>query len=186
LPKEQLLVVELYSTPSRPAMAGYATVRGELWDKTNNQPARWAVVSASNGLGGDFVGVADGRGMFVLFLPYPKPVNGTLLNMQQWSLSFHIHYEPNVQRWLGQAEPEINYGETVDAVKERIPPDSHTLLQQSEARIFDIAAASNASLITALRYRTDLVLKTRDKEPDNEDYKEKYELAEHRLWVTPA
>jgi len=186
LPKEQLLVVQLYSTPSRPAMAGYATVRGELWDNTNNKPASWAVVSAANGLGGDFVGVADGRGMFVLFLPYPKPINGTPLNQQQWPLTFQILYQPSAQRWIGQPAPEPTTGETIEQAKQRIPPDSNVLFQQSAATIFDIAAASNASLTTALRYRTDLVLKTRDKEPDSATYVEEFKIAQHRLWVAPA
>ncbi len=186
LPKKNLLVVPMYSNPARPSVAGYATVRGELWDETNNKPASWAVVSTQYTPGVVYSTVADGRGMFVLFLPYPKPSNGTLLTLQQWPLSFKIHYEPNAQRWLGQPEPETLTGETVEAAKQRTPPDSNTLLQQTEAGIFDIAAGANPTLTSSLRYRTDLVLKTRDKEPDNANYKEEYKIAKHRLWIAPA
>jgi hypothetical protein len=188
LPKKNLFEVPLYSNPARTAMAGYATVRGELWDKAANKPASWAVVSAKNALDTEYrySTVADGRGMFVLFLPYPKPISGIALNRQAWSLDFQIHYEPKVHRWSGQNAPEPAEGETVEEAKVRIPPDSNVLLRQVAGSIYDIAAGAGATLTSDLHYRSDLVLKTRDKEPDSPNYVEKYKTAEHRLWVQSA
>jgi len=191
LPKQNLFAVPLYSSPARTAMAGYATVRGELWDKAVNKAASWAVVKAFQpdlpiDKRIEYAGVADGRGMFVLFLPYPKPVGGIALNQQAWPLDFEVFYEPKVYRWSGQTEPEPAGGETIDNAKTRIPPDSNVLLRQSMGSIYDIAAGAGATLASDLHYRKDLALKTRDQEPDSPNYVEKYKTAEHRLWVQSA
>lgn len=154
LPKEHLLEVPLFSAPNRLAPAGLAVVRGQLAlaHTTPPQPASWAMVTASLD-GHSYVGIADARGMFVLFIPYASalpPLTGSPphgsgnIDQLTWSLTLAVFYQPTRQRFV----PQLAL------------PDTLSLLEQGQAQVYDQLEAASSSLVRFLHFGGDLVITT--------------------------
>jgi hypothetical protein len=154
LPRERLLEVPLFSAPARPTPPGLGVVRAELWERSANRPAAWAMLTARAD-GETFVGLADARGMAVVFLPYARPLpplagsppyGGAALDQLQWPLRVEVFYQPAQQR----------------RVAGRAVPDTRSLLEQAAARIFtqDSAGGQVEFITPALAFRQELLLKT--------------------------
>jgi hypothetical protein len=157
LPKEQLVEVPLFSAPARPPLPGAGLVRGELWDRPADAPARWALVTVSPDANTSYVTVADGRGMFALFVPYasalPALSNGqgsAALDQLTWPLSIQVLYQPSKQRRLA------------DVSHPDAPPDVRSILEQAAATMRDGAAADApvATISRPISFGADLIVKT--------------------------
>lgn len=97
-----VVVTTLASAPARPAPAGMAVVRGEVWTASGS-PAGWAVVRVGIAAGAAET-VADDLGRFVCYLPYPDalppligsfPGGGSLDNLT-WPTTVSVHYQPSL------------------------------------------------------------------------------------------
>jgi hypothetical protein len=146
LPREQVVEVPLYSSPVRPAPAGYAIIRGEVWDQSAGEPARWAMVTATPG---GYVAVTDVKGLFALYLPYPPladaPGFGSVpLPQLEWPLTFAVQYAPATQ----------------DVVLTDYPPTTASIVAQGVGTVFDTETTSGSSLSRSVQYGRELVLST--------------------------
>lgn len=152
LPKETLLQLELVSSPSRPPVAGFNLVVGEVWDQVNVVPAAWALVATSDE---QYVTIADGRGMFALYVPLPPPpANGAgtaSLGDLTWDLSFRVRYQPDHQVAIAGAPA----------------PDTVSIIEQGFATLYDtfvegdaIATQTASSITRPFALGGDLVLRT--------------------------
>lgn len=161
LPKEHLIEVPLFSSPSRLAPAGLGVVSGQLGLQGTLpvQPASWALVTASPDADvTTYVGVADARGMFLLFVPYASalppligsPPHGTAaIDQLTWQLTIHVFYQPSRQRKV----PGVD------------PPDILSILEQGKAEIYDrLPNIHSATLTRPIRFGGDLVVKTLEQE----------------------
>jgi hypothetical protein len=96
--------VPVFSTVSRTFNSLAATIHAQLQDDGPKTPAAWALVSAQFTGARAMLGVADGRGMVTLSIPYPEPPNspftspmgpGSLkLTDQKWPITIAIFYTP--------------------------------------------------------------------------------------------
>lgn len=148
LPRTEVFEVPLYSSPARSAVAGYGVVRGEIYDQSAGQGAGWALVSATHN-GATYATVADARGMFALFLPYPPlesaPDFGSAPVYElSWPFTFAVLYAPDAQ--------EIVPGTTV--------PHTASIVGQGAATVFDATTTSGATVTRDLVYRTEHILLT--------------------------
>lgn len=153
----------LFSGPARPtAGPSYGLIRGELWDSVNQRPAAWAFISARTPDGAaEGHTLSDARGMFALFITYPRPVTvNTPLNRQSWTIEVSVRYQPSVLVHHASAP-------------QGAPPDQRSILSQTGAT-FTRDGAAIAPL--KLQYGTAAVLKTQPAaEPET-----------GRAWITPA
>jgi hypothetical protein len=154
LPRESVLEVPLFAAPARPTPPGLGVVRAELWERAANRPASWALLTARAD-GETYVGLADARGMAVIFLPYARPLpplvgsppyGGAALDQLSWPVRIELFYQPAQQRRLAG----------------RDVPDTRSLLEQAAARIYpqDAASAATSFIEPALAFRRELVLAT--------------------------
>ena len=126
----QSAYVPLFSSATRIAPGGMATVRAELRDANSDAPAAWAVVRAEyqgRELGR---GVADADGKLVLIFSYPEPavLSPPTVYPWRWSIRLHATYAtpigvvpstPSLCAVLGQppasllldASPAVELGE---------------------------------------------------------------------------
>ncbi len=146
LPREQVVEVPLYTSPVRPAPGGYAVIRGEIWDQSAGAPARWAMLTANPG---GYATVADAKGLFALYIPYPPlaeaPGFGSVaLHQLTWPLTFAVQYAPGSHA----------------AVLEGQPPTTASIVGQAAATVFDTETTSGGSLSRSLPYGRELVLST--------------------------
>lgn len=146
LPREHLVEVPLYSSPTRVTPGGYAVARGEVWNNSANAPARWAVITA---MPGGYATVTDARGLFALFMPSPpladSPVFESVpLPELHWPLTFQVLYQPGAQ---------------VEVV-EGYPPSTVSIVGQAAAAVFDTPTTSGSDLSRNLRYAQELILQT--------------------------
>jgi hypothetical protein len=133
-------------------------VRGELWDRPADGPARWALVTVRPvNTSTTYVAVADGRGMFTLFLPYASPLpplnNGqgsAPLDQLTWPLRIRVLYQPSQQRRLADLDDD------------RAPPDTRSILEQAAAMMRNSGAAEDpvAAMTRPIRFGRELVVKT--------------------------
>lgn len=152
----------LFSNPARPKPGpSYGLVSGELWDSTNKRPAAWAFVTARDPAGAEAHTLSDARGMFALFIAYPKPdtVN-TPLNRQVWPLDIGANFQPTALVQHANAPPGA-------------PPDQRSILAQAAASFAKDGAAKQS---LDLKYGEAAVLKTQPAA----------EPADGRAWIVPA
>ena len=152
LPKERLVEVPLFSSPARLAPGGLGIVRGELARQQDSQPASWALVTASLDHA-TYVGVADARGMFILFVPYASalpPLEGSpphgsgTIDQLTWPITIQVFYQPLKQQFV----PGL------------APPDMLSILEQTSANVYAQAGMPLPTLTGTIRFGGDLVLKT--------------------------
>jgi hypothetical protein len=154
LPKERLVEVPLFSSPARLAPAGLGVVRGELAIQGSQplKPASWALVAASLD-SHTYVGVADARGMFILFVPYASalpPLEGSPphgsgnIDQLTWPLTISVFYQPSRQQFV----PDLD------------PPDILSILEQGRATVYDRVGVAGPNLVRSIRFGADLVVAT--------------------------
>jgi hypothetical protein len=153
VPKEHLIEVPLFSAPARGGVSGMAAVRGEVWEWSRQQPAAWAVVTASPAPAATYVAIADARGMFALFVPYASalpplvgsPPHGSVaVDQLAWPLTVQVLYQPASQHTVPGLEP----------------PDSRSILEQPGAVVYDALGLGGAAIVRQLRLGEDLVVTT--------------------------
>jgi hypothetical protein len=154
LPKERLVEVPLLSSPARLAPAGLGVVHGELAVQGSQplKPASWALVAASLD-SHTYVGVADARGMFILFVPYASalpPLEGSPphgsgnIDLLTWPLTISVFYQPSRQQFVPDLEP----------------PDTLSILEQGRATVYDRVGVPGSNLVRSIRFGADLVVAT--------------------------
>jgi hypothetical protein len=196
LPRGRMLTTFLFPAPSRARASGLTTIRGSLRDATrpladgSPSPARFARVEAQYELTSPptvYVGMADWRGEFALFLPEPNPLKpppgGTVtspntsgrqtLSQLRWPVTLRFFYEPQGQQFIttdergrvavltGQTEGVTD--QPPEAAPARYFPVLPSLLNQSAAEVFAVAGASGppgAALEAEIEFGKDLVART--------------------------
>ena len=196
LPRAGLLTTFLFPAPARPRPSGLTTIRGGLRDATrlgtdgSPQPARFARVEAQYEVTSPptvYVGMADWRGEFALFLPEPNPLRPPAgvtvtspntsgrqtISELRWPVTLRFFYEPQAQQFITTDERgrvEILTGQTEGVTD--LPPEAATaryfpvlpsLLNQSAAEVFAVAGASGppgAALEAEIEFGKDLVART--------------------------
>lgn len=160
--------IPLYSSPVRSVPAGMAAIRAELWDKSRDAPAAWAVVEGY--LNDELVvrGVADEMGRIALLFPYPAPrtftvssppaspvssppaATGPPLSDQVWPIRLRALYAPD-----RPASSPPDPFEMKPAL-----PDLRFTLSQPEATIWADAAASQPLAEVSLHYGREEILRS--------------------------
>ncbi len=123
--------LHLYSAPGRALPASTATIRGELLHLHDGAPAAHAVVRVQSESGEAWYGLCDGRGRFIVILPYPALTHGfggspsslghRPLFQQAWPLLLSVFFEPDTQLELTGAQV----------------PDYLSVLRQARAEIYE-------------------------------------------------
>ncbi len=149
----------LFSSPTRLLpIHSYGLIRGEIWDRSNNRPAAWAKVeglidSNPNSVQDSFA-ITDARGMFSLFIGYPKvsaEAAGSL-NEKTWAVKLSVKYDPEALQWHKNAPqgapPDIKsiWGQETTALIE--PGELVMLLELTygEPAIFRTAPIGGANM----------------------------------------
>ena len=196
LPRRRMMTTFLFPAPSRPHAAGLTTIRGSLRDTTRTladgsaAPARFARVEAEYDLTSPptaYVGLADWRGEFALFLPEPNPLKPPAgvtvtspntsgrqtISQLRWPVTLRFFYEPQSQQFIttdergrvsnltGQTEGVTD--EPPAASGPRYFPVLPSLLNQSASGVFAVAGASGppgAALEAEIEFGKDLVTRT--------------------------
>lgn len=149
IPQSEVQDILLFSQAARPTPAGRAILRGEAWDSTNNRAASWAVIQAEiTGVNDTYTTIADARGMFVLYVPYPAPPNnGNLLDVT-WDVTISVLYDPVQHTTLAGYRPDK-------------PPTMGSLLAQSGANVEDSTGdGGQASIVRELQYQQPLIVRS--------------------------
>jgi len=151
LPRDEVIQALLFSAPARPAATGLATIRGSLIED-GGAPAGHARISAQ------FSGVemgaalADARGQFVMFLPWPDPLRPPIgvpvtspntagrqtLDSMEWPVTLSFFYQPSTQKFIcarPDGQIEIIVGQT-SPPDWRCAPDLKSLMEQQAASVF--------------------------------------------------
>lgn len=208
LPRRLPLTTFLFSAPARAHVPGLMSIRGSLKDSTQQTsdgsflPAPFARVEAEYEATSPptiFVGLADWRGEFALFMPGPNPLQppagvvATSPNVPgrqtiaqlRWPITLRFFYEPAAQQFVTVDErgrAEVVEGQQAgltdvapEAARARYFPVLASLLNQSAAEVFEVAGASGApaaELSAEVEYGKDLVVRTR-------------EAADSGVWLVP-
>lgn len=149
LSNPQLMMIPLFSSPARRSSSGLGVIRGELASYSTRQPCQWALITATLGPH-TYAGVTDARGMFTLFVSYNgvQPISiGIAADATQplsWSLSVHVHYQPDKQ--------------TLHTAQE--PPDLLSIVSQGNANIYDGGNQTATTIKRTLVFGEDLILRT--------------------------
>lgn len=157
----RLFEPSLFSSATRGSLgSSFGVVRGELWDATAQRPASWAFVRAVTA-GAEAYALSDQRGVFVLYIAFPKPMaQGTPLNAQNWSLAIHVRYQPSALNFHASAPRDA-------------PPDQVSILQQQAASFAETGLQQHN---VTLNYLDGAVLATRPAAEEDDG----------RAWVIPA
>jgi hypothetical protein len=181
LPRADVFRALLFPAPSRPAVPGLAVIRGSLKDAERYQqdgtprPAAYARIEAQYETAGAptvYVGLADWRGQFALFLPFPNPLqppSGVILASPnttgrktiaelRWPVTLSFFYEPDGQKFIctranGQVELiTVQLDVVTDSPLQaggRCVPDLPSLLTQAAALVASPAAGPPATTLQA-------------------------------------
>ena len=192
LPRKEIFKAFLFSAPSRSPVPGLAVIRGELKDATRPevngrlQPAAHARIEAEYDVTSPptvYVGLADARGQFALFLPFPNALQapaGALitspntpgrktLSELRWPVTLSFFYEPDKQKFIctrPDGQIEIVQGQPdgfTDGPRPgwRCVPDLSSLLKdQSAAQIYRPALSPPATnLQTEIEFGKEVVVR---------------------------
>ena len=170
LPVSRRLAVPLFSAPTRLVPATAAIVRAELYDRSLQGPAAWAVVDAR--LNGRTIarGMTDRHGRLVLLFAYPEPQAswasppiavtspaatpmGPLAD-QRWSIDIVVRYDRSLLR-----HDVASRGDRTAAIRE-VPDLCDALAQAPAALLADAASPSFDLTAITLRYGEAAVLRT--------------------------
>jgi hypothetical protein len=196
LPRRGILTTFLFPAPSGRRASGLTTIRGSLRDATRPAPggapgpAGFARVEAEYETTSPptvYVGLADWRGEFALFLPEPNPLKPPAgvastspntsgrqtISQLRWPVTLRFSYEPQAQQFITTDERgrvELLTGQTAgvtdlspDSARARYFPVLPSLLNQSAAGAFAVAGASGppaAALEAEIEFGKDLVVRT--------------------------
>jgi hypothetical protein len=164
LPRADALQTMLFPAPGRPPAPGLIALRGSLKDAAHlladgsRRPAAFAHISAQYETPGEvaeYLGLADDRGQFILFLPFPNPARppaGIILTSPntagrqtlaelRWPVRMSFFYQPDNQRFVclhGDGRVELITGQSAaDAARAgaRTLPVLRSLVDQAAATI---------------------------------------------------
>jgi hypothetical protein len=123
LPRSTLFQGLMFPLPARPPIPGLALIRGALIEDGppgpdgHPPPARFARIEARLTANADpFLAVADERGQFALYLPWPNPLQPpsgmppsspntagrAVLDELRWPVMLRFFYQPSAQRHLAR------------------------------------------------------------------------------------
>jgi hypothetical protein len=170
LPENRRTAVPLFSASTRSVPATVAVVRAELYDKSRQGPAAWAVVDARFNGRTIARGMSDRAGRLVLLFAYPEPQASWAsppmavtspaaapmvpLAEQQWSVDLAVRYD----RSLLQPDARVG-GDATAAIREA--PDLCDALGQAPAGFLADEASPSLDLTgITLRYGEANVLRT--------------------------
>ena len=150
VPQPTLVTPMLFSTPARPAPAGFAAVSGEVSTITSG-PAAWAAVQIMAGAD-TCLALADQLGRYAAYFPYPEalppltgsPPDGAQDGPLTWPLTVSVRYQPSAQNQLADAAA----GD---------PPELGSLLAQATAAI-SVGSGQQPSLAATLTFGARLLL----------------------------
>jgi len=138
--------VPLFSSSARPVPVGRAVVRADLWDRLNETPAAWSVVTvtAQTPTGPySAIGVTDARGRLAVIFAYPElppppaptspPTQGVNLTDHSWSLQISVRYAALSADGADVPELCAILGQPITAVDALVPP---VLLAGRELTLF--------------------------------------------------
>ncbi|MDT5296272.1 MAG: hypothetical protein QOJ76_3152 [Acidobacteriota bacterium] len=196
LPRRRLMTTFLFPAPSSARTSGLLAIRGGLRDATrpladgSPGPAGFARVEAQyedTSPPTVYVGLADWRGEFALFLPEPNPLRPPAgvsvtspntsgrqtISQLRWPVTLRFFYEPQGQQFIttdergrvefltGQAEGVTDVAP--EAGRTRYFPVLPSLLNQSAAEVIPVAGASGppaAALEAEIEFGKDMVART--------------------------
>ena len=149
LPRERLVEVPLFSSLARPRPAGLGVVGGELAIHEGAEykgPASWALVTATLS-DHTYVGIADERGMFSIFVPYASalpplvelpPRGKEPIDKLTWDVTLRVFSQPEKLRFVPVA-PDLNV------------PDMLSIMEQGKAMVNDKVGNPLAELASKIR-----------------------------------
>lgn len=165
LPQPHVVAVDLFSTGDRLVPDTFGVVRVQLWDSEAEAPAAWALVQVTLA-GGDFIGLADDRGMVAVHVPYPPlPEGGP--NPILWDVTLQVFYRPADSLEFVSVPGQEGLPPLLTSVRRQLdfPP---ALLLQSDFE--DQPAVETDRLDGKLEYRTDWIVKTAGNDADNRPF----------------
>jgi hypothetical protein len=170
LPENRRSTVPLFSASTRPLPASVAVVRAELYDKSRQGPAAWAVVEGRFNGRTIARGMSDRAGRLALLFAYPEPQASWAsppmavtspaaapmvpLAEQQWSIDLAVHYDRTL------LQPDVRTGGDATAAIREAPDLCDALGQARAAFLADQASPSLELAGTTLRYGEANVLRT--------------------------
>jgi hypothetical protein len=148
--------VPLFSAPSRPLPPGLAAVRADLWDRTLDAPAAWAVLEVTPAGAPTARGIADEQGRVVVLLAYPEPhwpgssppPGSRALAAQTWSLQLGVRYDP------AGASPPLPHPAS------GVAPDLCAVLGQGAATLLEALSPATPLTGATLAFGRQLTLRT--------------------------
>jgi hypothetical protein len=151
-PAATVVDVPLDSAPTRPYPSGWATVRGATQHATTGAALPWCVVDIDTGAD-VYHPVSDGRGQFLLYLPYPEalpplagsPPLGPGLGAVTWPLTVRVRSQPAALVTPPGADPAD-------------PPERGSIQGQAAAQLDD-GGGAQPSVTRTLIFGMPLVLR---------------------------
>jgi hypothetical protein len=186
LPRKEVLKAFMFSSPSRPKVAGLLVIRGALKDASrlgpdgSPLPAGYTRIEARHLTNPPtiYVGLADARGQFALFLPFPNPLQppaGALitspntpgrktLSELRWPVRLSFFYEPGQQKFIcagPDGRLEIVQGQSTPPGRLCVPELISLLRDQSAALIVrPVQGPPTSSLEVEIEFGKDTVVRT--------------------------
>lgn len=143
----------LFSSPTRAAGGGLATVRASLWDAHADAPAAWALVEARFNGQPTVRGLSDEAGRVALVFPYPEPAAfaeqsppSAPFTKLEWPVQLFASYVPQ------RPVPTL--------------PSLPTALAQPRANLWADSALTTPLTQATLRSGQELVVRSFDTSPD--------------------
>jgi hypothetical protein len=180
LPRPDVFQAVLFSAPARSAIPGMAKIRGLLVESAD-KPASFAhikVHASGVELG---AGLADARGHFVLFFPWPNPLQPPsggpvtspntagrqTLNTMQWPVTLTFFYQPSAQKFICERPDgriEVVTGQQAGLTQRqsngwRCVPDLKSLLVQQAARVLLSSGIQSPDLQVMIRFGLETIVR---------------------------
>lgn len=157
LPKETLLNVPIFSSPTRNLAGAYAEIRGyAVYEKAPATliAANWAIIEVTLE-GATYITITAPNGEFVCYVPYPPIKSATGSNNKplselSWSVSIRAQFEPDT------LDPVFPNGSLV-------LPDISAITNQGNAKLFEHTnQTAKNKLNRDLIYGAPLVVRSKD------------------------
>ena len=148
----------LYSSINRTATSQFIFVRGELIDRTTQEPASHALIRIQTDDEFNWFGISDEEGKFSVMMPYPflnvsfgsspPSSDGVRLFERTWDIELSVMYDPISHEQITGSDQ----------------PDYSSILSQNQAFVYTESPETDVGEATVLqaelRYGRDLIVKT--------------------------
>lgn len=148
----------LYSSINRNAASQFTFVRGELINRTTQEPASYALIQVQTDDEFSWFGISNEEGKFSVMMPYPflsvsfgsspPSSDGVRLFERTWDIELSVMYDP-------ASREEIEGSDQ---------PDYSSILSQNQAFVYTESPETDVGEVTALQteliYGRDLIVKT--------------------------